>query len=146
MDRLDRLVSELQNEIDEKERAIYSARVLEQARNPTNLGRLEPADAHASYTGWCGDTMEVWIHLQGGAIRQASFMTDGCGPAVACGNMVTTLVVGMTPDEANQVQPQDVIRALDGLPEESAHCAELAVTTLRRALAGLQPRDAAAAQ
>ena len=133
-DRWDRVVAELQREIEEKERALYSARVLEQARNPENLGRMEAPDAHAIITGWCGDTMEIYLRLNGNTIQEATFLTDGCGPSVACGSMLTTMVQGMALNTANRIDPADLILALDGLPEESAHCAELAVNTLRQAI------------
>jgi nitrogen fixation NifU-like protein len=136
-DRWDRVVAELQREIEEKERALYSARVLEQARNPENLGRMEAPDAHATITGWCGDTMEIYLRLNGSTIQEATFLTDGCGPSVACGNMLTTMVQGIALNTANRIDPADLILALDGLPEESAHCAELAVNTLRQAIASV---------
>lgn len=133
-DRWDRVVAELQREIEEKERALYSTKVLEQARNPENLGRMEAPDAHAIITGWCGDTMEIYLRLNGNTIQEATFLTDGCGPSVACGSMLTTMVQGMALNSANRIDPADLILALDGLPEESAHCAELAVNTLRQAI------------
>jgi nitrogen fixation NifU-like protein len=138
MDDLDRLVAELQQEIDAREAEIYSARVLEQARQPANLGRMERPDAHATLTGWCGDTMEIFLQLNGHAVQQATFLTDGCGPSVACGSMVTTMVQGLPLEEAEAISPDDLIRALDGLPDESIHCAELAVQTLRQALSNFQ--------
>lgn len=137
-DRWDRVVAELQREIEEKERALYSTRVLELARNPENLGRIEAPDAHATITGWCGDTMEIFLRLNGNTIQEATFLTDGCGPSVACGNMLTTMVQGMALNAANRIDPADLILALDGLPEESAHCAELAVNTLRQAIDNCQ--------
>jgi len=137
-DKLDHLVAETQRDIDDKEQALYSARVLEQARNPGNLGCMEAPDAHAIITGWCGDTMEIYLRLNGSTIEEATFMTDGCGAAVASGNMLTTMVQGMALDEANRINPQDLLLALDRLPDESAHCAELAVNTLRKAIANVQ--------
>lgn len=135
---LERMATESQRPITEQEDALYSARVLEQARNPGNLGCMEAPDAHAIITGWCGDTMEIYLRLNGGMIQEATFMTDGCGPAVASGNMLTTMVQGMALDEANRIDPQDLLLALDRLPDESAHCAELAVNTLRKAIADVQ--------
>lgn len=134
-DRWDRLVAELQREIEEKERALYSARVLDQVRNPQNLGRMEAPDAQAVLTGWCGDTMEFYLRLNGSTIQEATFLTDGCGPSVACGNMLAMMVRGLALDEANLINPEDLLVALDGLPEDSAHCATLAVDTLRQAIA-----------
>jgi nitrogen fixation NifU-like protein len=131
----DSLVAELQKEIDEQERALYSARVIEEARNPKNVGRLSEPDAQAVVRGWCGDTMEIYLRLNSESIQQATFMTDGCGPSVACGSMLTQLIQGMSLEEANEVRLAGLLKALDGLPEESAHCAELAVNTLQEAIA-----------
>jgi nitrogen fixation NifU-like protein len=139
-DRWDRLVADLQREIEEKERALYSAKVLEQVRNPQHLGRMEAPDAQAVLTGWCGDTMEIYLRLNGSTIQEATFMTDGCGPSVASGNMLATMVQGMALDEADRINPQDLLLALDGLPEDSAHCATLAVSTLRKAIAEREQR------
>jgi len=141
--RWDRLVAELQREIDERERGLYSATVLEQVRNPEHMGRMDAPDARAVLTGWCGDTMEIYLRLNGAVIQEATFVTDGCGPSVACGNMLATMVQDMAPGEAGQISPQDLLHALDGLPEDSTHCAELAVNTLRLALADLEQKGAA---
>ena len=139
----DRIVKELQRQIIEQERALYSARVIEEAHNPTNMGRILEPDAHGIVHGWCGDTMEIYLRLDGGCIEEATFTTDGCGPSVACGNMLTRMVQGMSLEEAGGIRPEDLIVALDGLPEDSAHCAELAVTTLREAIANRRTGDGA---
>ena len=137
----DRLVAELRQQIAEQERAFYSAKVIEEAHNPTNLGRMVGPDAYGIVHGWCGDTMEIYLRLNGTRIEEATFMTDGCGPSVACGNMLTRLVRGMSLEEAGEIRPEDLIAALDGLPEESLHCAELAVSTLREAIANWHVED-----
>jgi len=131
----DSLVAELQKEIDEQERALYSDRVIEEARNPKNVGRLSEPNAQAVVRGWCGDTMEIYLRLNSESIQQATFMTDGCGPSVACGSMLTQLIQGMSLEEAGEVRTEGLLKALDGLPEESVHCAELAVNTLQEAIA-----------
>ena len=133
--KFDRLVEELQRRIIEQERAIYSAKVLAEAHNPTNMGRMDRADAYGIVHGSCGDTMEFYLRLNGGTIEAVSFITDGCGSSVACGNMLSRMVEGASLEEACSVRPEDVIVALDGLPEENVHCAELAVMTLREAMA-----------
>jgi nitrogen fixation NifU-like protein len=137
----DRLVAELQRQIIEQERALYSAKVIEEAHNPTNMGRIAEPDAYGIVHGWCGDTMEIYLRLDGEGIREATFMTDGCGPSVACGNMLTRMVLGMSLVEASGVRPEDLIVALDGLPEDSVHCAELAVKTLREAIVNWRAGD-----
>jgi nitrogen fixation NifU-like protein len=131
----DRFVQELQDEIVERERALYSAKAIEEAHNPKNLGRLPAPDACAIVQGWCGDTMEIYLMLEKTRIKKVTFMTDGCGPSVACGSMLTILVHGMSLAEAGAIKPEDLIIALGGLPEESVHCAELAVSALQQAIA-----------
>jgi nitrogen fixation NifU-like protein len=78
--------------------------------------------------------MEIYLRFQGERIKEVSFMTDGCGPTLACGSMLTSMVRGFTLEEASAIRPEDLIAALDGLPEGSQHCAELAVSTLQNAI------------
>ena len=138
----DRVVNELQRQIIEQERTVYSAKVIEEAHYPTHFGRLDEPDAYAMRHGECGDTMEFYLRLGAGRVEEARFVTDGCGPSVACGNMLSRMVEGKSLEEAGTIRPEDVVVALDGLPEESAHCAALAVDTLRAALANRRTMDA----
>lgn len=138
---LDRWVALLQEEILKREQALYSARVLEEARHPKNLGRMNLPDAHALVRGWCGDTMEIYLRLDGEWIQEAMFLTDGCGPTVACGSVLTAMAQNLTVDEASRIKPKDLLAALDGLPEGNAHCADLAVCTLQEALADLGQKE-----
>jgi len=130
----DHMVEELQQQIIEQERALYSATVIEEAHNPRNLGRMTEPDAYGRVRGWCGDTMEIYLRLNGKRIKEATFMSDGCGPSVACGSKLTAMVQGTSLEEAGEIKPQDLLAALDGLPEESVHCTELAVSTLQNAI------------
>jgi nitrogen fixation NifU-like protein len=130
----DRLVDDLQQQIIEDARGVYSDKVVEAFYNPKNLGRLPEPDACGVVRGWCGDTMEIYLRLDGERIAEAAFMTDGCGPTVACGSTLTTMVQGLSLQEAGGITPEGLLEALDGLPEERVHCAELAVSTLREAI------------
>jgi nitrogen fixation NifU-like protein len=130
----DRMVEEIQRQIIEDERATYSQKVIEEYYNPKNLGRMSDPDAVGIVQGWCGDTMEIYLRMNSSQIEEATFMTDGCGPTMACGSKLTTMVRGMSLDQASEITPENLIAALDGLPEESVHCAELAVSTLQGAI------------
>ena len=132
---LDRFLEELQRRIDRETRATYSETVIKEFSEPKNVGRLAEPDAHAVVRGWCGDTMEIYLRFAGETIGEATFMTDGCGPTVACGSALTTMVTGMLLKAARRIRPERLIEALGGLPEESVHCAELAVRTLQEAIA-----------
>lgn len=138
---LDEFVREVQREIDRKEEETYSERVIEEYRDPKNIGWMEDPDGAAKFKGPCGDIMEVYLRVEGGRIKDIRFFTDGCGPSIACGSMLTQLAQGRTLDGAADLSKEELTDALGGLPEESLHCAELAVTTLRKALEDLG-RDA----
>jgi len=141
----DQMIRDLQQEIAEREEALYSDIVRREARAPKNMGRMADADLHGVVHGWCGDTMEIYLRLEDGegespgsaqspTIKEATFVTDGCGATLACGSMLTQMVTGMNVEKAEWVLPQDLINALDGLPEEHMHCAGLAISTLQNAL------------
>jgi len=115
-------------------RKTYSEAVVEHSMNPKNLGELEGANGFARVTGPCGDTMSIWLRINGASIFNASFTTDGCGTTIASGSMVTEMVKGKSVSEAQKITQRDVLDALDGLPQESEHCALLAANTLKAAI------------
>jgi len=115
-------------------RKVYSETVIDHAMNPRNPGSIENADGFGKVTGSCGDTMEIWLKVENNKIANTTFWTDGCAPSVAAGSMVTELAKGKDITRAQTLTQQDVLNALDGLPEESQHCALLAVNTIKQAI------------
>lgn len=125
---------ELERQIQEEMRRIYTEVTLDHAMNPRNVGSLPDADGFAQVTGPCGDTMKIWLKVKNGRIDKATFWTDGCGTSIACGSMVTELIKGKTIAEAWHLSSQDILNALGGLPEADVHCSILAANTLKEAL------------
>jgi len=126
---INRILEEIQRQIIEQARAIYSPQVIEHASNPRNLGRMDRPHAHTIMHGWCGDTMEMYLRLddkriEEEIIKEVNFMTDGCGPSIACGSMLTTMVQGISLEEAGMIEPEDLLAALGSLPQETTHCAK----------------------
>lgn len=133
-DEFDRFARKLQETMLADARKVFSEKVIELFLNPKNLGKIENADGAATLTGPCGDTMQIWLKIRKGKIVRAGFMTDGCGPTIACGSMITQLVKGKSIEEALKIVPEEVTEALDGLPESHVHCSLLCVNTLRSAI------------
>jgi nitrogen fixation NifU-like protein len=125
---------ELQARVMAEARRIYSETVIDHALNPRHLGTMQGADGFARVTGPCGDTMEIWLRVRGATITDISFMTDGCGTSLASGSMITELASGAGIGAAMKISQQDVLNALEGLPEASQHCALLAANTLKAAI------------
>ncbi len=132
--RFDKVVNDIQAAIEKEAEILYSKKVIMEANTPQNVGRMAKPDGAGAITGPCGDTMEFYLKVKDRIIDQISFYTDGCGTTTACGSMTTKLVKGMDFQEAITLTNQDIIKALDGLPEESLHCAKLAVDTLQKAI------------
>ena len=133
---VDQMVMELQERIGEQgDQPFYSAEVIKEAGNPKNMGRMVEADVCGIIHGCCGDTMEIYLQLDGERIKKATFMTDGREPAEVEEFLLTTMVHGMSIDEADKIRPADLIAALGGLPEAKTHCASLTVNALREAIA-----------
>ena len=129
-------------EVIELRPSAFSAKAKEHGRNPTHCGRMENPDAHAAKVGWCGEVMEMYLRLDGAHIAEATFWADGCLSTMACGDMLMTLVQGKPLEDALEIAPEMVISALDGLPFNSHHCAELSVETFREAVTKWQEDQA----
>lgn len=112
----------------------FSDAVLKLVEAKENMGVLDQPDAQGHFLGSCGDRMQIDLRLSDGKIQEAKFLADGCGATIACGSMITKMAISKTLDEANLITQEEIITALDGLPDDHLHCAELAVMTLREAI------------
>ena len=125
---------ELEQTIMADMQATFSEKTIDHFLNPRNLGAIEAPDGFGRVTGSCGDTMEISVKVRDDKVFNASFWTDGCGPSIASGSMVTELVKGKSVVEAGKLTQDDVLDALGGLPDENKHCALLAANTLKAAI------------
>jgi nitrogen fixation NifU-like protein len=114
----------------------YSAKVFAESSNLDYVARMGEPDAYGIIRGCYGDTMEIYLRLDGERIAGATFTTDGHESAIARANVLCKMVRGLPCAEAGRISPEDVVAALDGLPPAKVHCATLVVNTLRKALAG----------
>jgi NifU-like protein involved in Fe-S cluster formation len=78
--------------------------------------------------------MQIDLQLEGDLIRDARYMTDGCGPSIASAGMATRLAKGKTVAEAQKITQDDILHHLGNLPDDHRHCAKLAALTLQRAI------------
>lgn len=130
----DQFVDELDKAVMEEMRRDYSAKVVEIFLNPANVGKMDNPDFYGKVTGSCGDTMEIFLKTEKNLITDSKFTTDGCGPSLVCGSMITQLVKGKYINEAGGITAEKVLDALGGLPEADQHCAQLAEDTLQKAI------------
>ncbi len=98
------------------------------------MGEIRDANGVGKITGTCGDTLQIQIRVEDERIRESRFITDGCGTSIACGSMLTEMITDKTIEDALMINSDDLLRSLDGLPEEYVHCSVLAVNVLREAI------------
>ena len=108
----------------------FSDTVIYLVRSKENVGVLENPDSQGYFLGSCGDRMQIHLKLINNRILDAKFLADGCGATQACGTMITKMACSKTLEEAGQITSEELLEALDGLPDDHLHCAELAVMTL----------------
>lgn len=107
---------------------------MEHAGLPRNMGHLSAPDGAAVGVGKCGDAVEINLKIDGGRINDIKVMPNGCIYTVVCASALSELILGRTLKQALELEPADVAKRLEGLPEDHMHCARLAVNTLGEAI------------
>lgn len=114
---------------------IYSDKVMEHFMCPQNAYSMPDAHAQGSYGDpSCSDSLTIYIKVKDNMIEEISYLVFGCSAAIATSSMTSVLAKGKSLDEALCITDEDIIEALDGLPEEKAHCSNLGVSALRNAI------------
>jgi len=113
---------------------IYSATLLDHFRNPRNSGLMRDPDAvgEGEYEG-CGDLARVYLRIRDGHAAEIRVQTYGCGPTIAAASAGSELAVGRPLSDLVHLEPREVETALDGLPDERKHAADVVASAIRAA-------------
>jgi len=113
----------------------YSEKVLQHFQNPKNAGIIEEADGIGEIGERdCGDLLRVFIKVEKDVVTEVKYQIRGCPAAIACASAMTELAIGKSIEDALMVSEDDIVEALDGLPEFKLHCSNLGVAGLRMAI------------
>ncbi|MHB1294636.1 MAG: iron-sulfur cluster assembly scaffold protein [Anaerolineae bacterium] len=114
---------------------MYSKTVMDHFARPRNVGVIENADGFARVKSPVHDDLiDLYIRVEGGRIIEVKYRTFGCAAAIAASSMASELVQGLTLAEATRFTEEQVVQALDGLPEAKIQCSVLLPQALRAAL------------
>lgn len=114
---------------------IYSNKVIEHFMSPRNAHSMPDADAQGSFGDpSCGDYLTIYIKVNDNYIDEISYLVFGCTASVATSSMTSVMAKGKSLDEALLITEEDIIEALEGLPENKIHCSNLAVSALHNAI------------
>jgi nitrogen fixation NifU-like protein len=112
----------------------YSPTLVEHFLNPRNAGLMREPDGVGveEYEG-CGDQARFYLRVRDGRVVEARFQTYGCGPTIATASAASERVTGRTLEALLSLKPQEIEDAVDGLPDDRKHAADVVVGALRAA-------------
>ena len=114
---------------------LFTDKVIEHFMTPRNCGTLPDANGEGSFGDpSCGDYLTVYIKVKDNRIDKVSYLVFGCCASIATSSMTSVQAKGKSLDEALNITEEDIIGALDGLPESKIHCSNLGVSALRDAI------------
>ena len=114
---------------------IYSEKVIEHFMCSQNAYSMPDADAEGSFRDpSCIDYLTVYIKVSDNCIEDISYLVLGCCASIATSSMTSVLAKGKSLNEAIKITEEDIMEALDGLPETKVHCSNLGVSALRNAI------------
>lgn len=114
---------------------MYSPQVLDHFQNPRNPGVVPDADARVEIENpACGDVLELTAKFADGRVDDIRFRAKGCVAAMACASALTEIVSGILVSDARQIQREEVLQKVGGLPEASGHAGYLAIDALKELL------------
>jgi nitrogen fixation NifU-like protein len=114
----------------------YSETVIDHFERPRNAGEMVDASIEYFVTNpISGDSIRLFLHIDGDRIDRASFLTTGGPASIATASVATELVTGRTLDEAGAITRQELVEAVGGLPASKIQCSVIAAAAIRNAVA-----------
>lgn len=112
----------------------YAEKAIQYYLQRPGWGVMDDPSQASELTGPCGDTMKIFLKLDGEKIEEARIQVLGCPGAVASACAMTQMVKGKTLDEALDLKDSDIVREIVDLPDTKAHCVRLSIKTLQKAI------------
>lgn len=113
----------------------YSPTLIDHFLNPRNAGLMRAPDGvgEDEYEG-CGDLARFFLRVHDGRAAELRFQTYGCGPTIAAASVASELVRGRAVEDLVNVKAEEIERALEGLPDDRKHAADVVAGALRAAV------------
>lgn len=85
-------------------RDLYQEVIFDHNRNPRNFRVMENANRKVEgFNPLCGDRLTLYLNVEDGVIKDASFQGSGCAISTASVSLMTEIVKGLTEQEAEQL-------------------------------------------
>ena len=118
---------------------MFPPQLLDHFERPRNAGELPAPTASAQLENpVCGDVLQLTLKIKEGVITEARFRAKGCVASIACGSLLTELILNQSITYAKNLKREELSAKLGGLNPESNHAAALAIDTLCAALGSVK--------
>ncbi len=110
--------------------------LIDHYENPRNCCAMEDADLVMSGgNSGCGDTITVYVKLNGGEVGELSFEGKGCMVSQAAASLISLKVKGMPVEDISAMNRDNMIEILGKeIVVRRPRCSTLALDTLKGAL------------
>ncbi len=116
----------------------FSDKAIDFITNNRNYGEMKNPTVKGKHTGKCGDTIIIYLKIEDGVIKDASFVYTGCSGSAAAGSAITEIVKNMSVEDAKKLELKDIVDFYKdgerGLPVQKYECGKIAVESLKNAL------------
>ncbi len=113
---------------------LYQELILDHNARPRNNGTLTPCSHQAEgYNPLCGDTLTLYLQVEGDIIRDVKFVGSGCAISTASTSLMTTALKGKT-----LAQAESLYRAFHELVTSESPRADEALLGKLMAFAGVR--------
>ena len=92
---------------------IYTEMIIEYSRNPSNFGKIEKPHIHRHDSNpLCGDSIDLYVNVDGTKITEVKFDGKGCAICMACTSVLTEMIQNKTLDEVKNFQKDELLAEL----------------------------------
>ena len=89
--------------MSEELRELYQEVILDHSKRPRNFRALPEGHQAEGFNPLCGDRATVFVDLEDGRVKDASFVGSGCSISTASASMMTEAVKGKSAAEAEEL-------------------------------------------
>jgi NifU-like protein involved in Fe-S cluster formation len=100
----------------------FSEILMDHFNSPRNYGRIETPDrVGIAGTPGLGPYVAFYLRLAGDVISEARFQTHGCGVSIACGSMLTEMIMGRAAGDCLELTPEHLAEWRGSDPANGFH-------------------------
>jgi len=91
----------------------YTEMIIEYSRNTSNFGKIENPHIHRHDSNpLCGDSIDLYVNVDGNKITEVKFDGKGCAICMACTSVLTEMIKGKNLEEVKNFKKDDLLSEL----------------------------------